>query len=230
MLGSLLNFLFPPRCLFCHTPLPSAKEALCKECTAAIPIESTLRCGECFARIPETTKICHRDFPYLLGAASSYHDPRIRTLVHHLKFRHAHAAASTLAKCIEKYFQQLPLLTDSFIVVPMPLSPKRKRERGYNQVELIAQHLYTTYKLPIISDVLLRTTNTKPQSELPTWNERRTNIVNAFSVISPEKVRSQNCLLLDDVSTSGATFFEAATTLKRAGAHKIIALAAARAR
>src|SRR3989338_5095316 len=108
MLPRLLDLLFPPRCLYCRTPLASAHEALCNGCAAAIPLEKTLRCGECLARIPEKRRICHNNFPYTLGTAAHYKNPSVRTLVQGLKFRHAHAAAFSLGTLLAKYLRSLP--------------------------------------------------------------------------------------------------------------------------
>jgi ComF family protein len=229
MLAPLLNLLFPPHCLACRTSVPTAAEALCPPCEAAIAVAQTLRCGRCLARIPEVEKICHEDFPYLLGTACLYHDTRVRALVHGLKFRHAHAAAATLAKLLHRYLERVPVPLQSFAIIPLPLSPRRERQRGYNQSHLIAEILAPRLALPIVDDALVRTIHTKKQSELVDWEVRRTNVAGAFAVAKPELVRGRDFILLDDVTTSGATFFEAATALKRAGARKIIALAAARA-
>lgn len=229
MLSRFLDLLFPPRCLSCRTPVVSAAETLCAPCLAAIPLESTLRCGRCFARIPEAKKICHKDFPYLLGAAAPYRDPRVRALVHGLKFRHAHAAAGTLSSLLENFLKKIPMPLDSFVLVPIPLSLQRRRKRGYNQSEFIAEHLSAALGIPVASEILLRQTHTKPQSELSDWEERRTNVAGAFAVPNPEAIQKKDCILIDDVTTSGATFFEAAKALKSAGARRIVALAAARA-
>ena len=229
MLPRLLDLLFPPRCLACRTPLDRAAEALCAPCEAGIAVSQTLRCGKCLARIPGTAKICHDDFPYLLGTACFYHDERVRALVHGLKFRHAHAAAATLAKLLRRYLQNISIPLESFAVIPLPLSPRRERQRGYNQSRLIAKILAPQLALPIADGILTRTVHTKKQSEIPNWEVRRANVANAFTVAKPELARRRDFILLDDVTTSGATFFEAATALKRAGARHIIALAAARA-
>ncbi|MBI2888309.1 MAG: ComF family protein [Candidatus Liptonbacteria bacterium] len=229
MFEQFLNLLFPPRCLACRAPLGSAAEALCAPCESGIAVSQTLRCGECFARIPGTTRICHNDFPYLLGTACFYHDERVRALVHGLKFRHAHAAAATLARLLHRHLQNIPNSLESFTIIPLPLSHRRERQRGYNQSRLIAETLAPQLALPIADGILVRTVHTKKQSEIVNWEMRHTNVAGAFAVAKPELAKGRDFILLDDVTTSGATFFEAATALKRAGARHIIAAAAARA-
>jgi predicted amidophosphoribosyltransferase len=99
---------------------------------------------------------------------------------------------------------------------------------------MIARHLATMLEkndvaLPVSTDILIRAKHTAPQSGTEHVAERKENIRGAFAVKDPDAVRGKNILLIDDVATSGATFLEAALTLKAAGAQKIICLAAAKA-
>ncbi|MCR4328080.1 MAG: ComF family protein [Patescibacteria group bacterium] len=225
----ITDFFFPPFCLACHAPLPDASQGLCASCTSSISRDSNLRCGECFARLPEGKKICHKKFPYILGAATRYHDARIRALIHGLKFHHAHAAATTLAEITVRYCRDIPLPLQSFTILPIPLSTRRERERGYNHSELIATRIGAALELPVATDILVRTLHTQPQSHLPDWDARRKNIAGAFIVPVTSLAQGKNFILLDDVITSGSTFFEASTALKHAGARRIVALATTRA-
>ncbi|MBM3256969.1 MAG: ComF family protein [Candidatus Liptonbacteria bacterium] len=229
MLEPLLDLFFPPRCLSCNTAISSAKDALCLSCFSSISLEQTLRCGECLARIPEEKRICHKSFPYILGAASHYSDPHIRALIQGLKFRHAHAAAEVLGSLLAKYLQNVPLQLSAFTILPIPLSSKRERERGYNQSALLARSLQTHIQIPILENVLVRIKHSDPQSQLEKWELRRENVREAFRVINPDLLPKSKILLLDDVTTSGATFFEAAKVLRENGARQILAIAAAKA-
>ncbi|MBI3114544.1 MAG: ComF family protein, partial [Candidatus Harrisonbacteria bacterium] len=80
-----------------------------------------------------------------------------------------------------------------------------------------------------ITDALVRTIHAQPQSELSDWRARHMNVAGAFAVPVPHQVARKDILLFDDVTTSGATFFEASVALKCAGARRIIAVAAAKA-
>lgn len=224
-----LDLIFPPRCLHCRKALPDAREALCNSCTTSIPLEKTLRCGECLARIPEKKRICHKSFPYTLGAAAHYRNPAVRALVQGLKFRHAHAAAQSLGLLLSKHLESLPLRLSSFTIIPVPLSAKRERKRGYNQSVLLANALHAHLHLPILPNVLIRVKDSDPQSKIEKWKLRRENVRGVFTVARPDLLPKSNIILLDDVTTSGATFFEAATALREAGTRRILAIAAAKA-
>jgi ComF family protein len=225
---SLLELIFPSRCLGCGDGVASGSAA-CEKCLAAIKINRTLFCGKCRARLPGAKRICHRDFPYVLGAASDYDNETIKSLIHGLKFRNMKSAARPLAELIVKYADSLKLPLEKFSVIPLPLSSKRLRERGYNQSELVAQIFAARFGLAFETNVLCRAKHTKPQSETKSLAERKENIRSCFAVNRAEAASGKNFILIDDVTTSGATLFEAAAVLKSAGARKILAMTVAKA-
>lgn len=226
-LAALLDILFPPVCLACGEPSPSERP-LCPDCFGRIPVADALRCGECAARLPGGVKVCHRDFPYLLGGAASYADPAVQDLVRALKFRHVAAAAGPLADLLAAFLEGAGVAPrPGTLIVPVPLGARRRRTRGYNQAELIARRLAARFALPVDAEGLVRVRNTPAQSELPAaW--RAENLAFAFRA-DPAAVRGRPVWLVDDVTTSGATFRAAAHALREAGAVRILALAAARA-
>ncbi|MGN0655913.1 MAG: ComF family protein [Ruminiclostridium sp.] len=113
---------------------------------------------------------------------------------------------------------------DLILFVPMTAADKRKR--GYNQTELIAKELRYILDKPCLN-ALIKTRETRSQKSL-SENERRENVKNAFSVKSPEKLKSKNVLVIDDVCTTGSTLAEAARAIKAAGAGKVFAAAFAK--
>lgn len=119
-----------------------------------------------------------------------------------------------------------PLLEQSTLIVPMPLSPARLRERGYNQAWLLARALD---RRRADASLLLRVRDTTAQSALPRA-ERQRNVRGAFAVepLRVREVHNQQVLLVDDVMTSGASLFEAARTMRAAGAAGVGALVFAR--
>lgn len=237
LLKSLINILFPSLCLSCEKHI-RGEGVLCPECFGKISLNQTLFCGKCRARLPDQRKICHRDFPYLLGAAGNYNDEILKNLIHGLKFKYLKSAARPLGEILIRYTEKLHLPLEKFLVVPLPLSKNRLRERGFNQAELIAKIFAEHFRLPLITDALTRGKHTKPQSETKNLLERKENVRGCFTVAQPDPLRQsaseartiagKNILLIDDVTTSGATLLEAAAVLKNAGAKKIIALTVAK--
>lgn len=135
-----------------------------------------------------------------------YADPLVRTCVHEVKFHMNKRAATLLGDVLAAY-----LSTQEYdVLIPVPLSRARRRERGYNQVELIAESAEATN---VDRKSLRRTRNTRPQTELPK-SERSTNVVDAFVCKRPERIEGAHILVLDDVVTTGATFKEVRKALR----------------
>lgn len=194
-----------------------------------IKINQTLFCSVCRARLAENKKICHRKAQYLLGAATSYADDIIRRLIWQLKYRGKTGNSAILAKLLNIYIGNCKLRIENFIIVPVPLSQKRMRERGYNQSELIAKIVSENFQLPLVSDAVSKIKDTPPQAEIDNWDQRKINLENCFAIAKPELVKDKNIILLDDVFTSGATLNEIARVLKNAGAKRLLGLVVAKA-
>jgi predicted amidophosphoribosyltransferase len=163
-----------------------------------------------------------------------------------IKYHDTFAACGELAEMMAaKYHYKYSF--DCF--VPIPLSKSRERERGYNQAEKLAgalkQIMDNRYEmkdkkiengdreqegkkpLPAVVPLLQRIRETKPQFDL-TYKERRKNVRGAFAVATRYLPLATSLCLVDDVATTGATVFECAKVLKRAGAKYVYALCAAR--
>lgn len=143
-----------------------------------------------------------------------YRNPLVKTLIWNIKFRKN-------MRCIElasqlMYEHLLTLDIQDPLIIPVPLSPKRKRERGYNQTELITKDFLG---FEIALDCITRK-NTLPQTSLPR-HKRINNLNNTFTVTCPEKVKGRNIIIIDDVITTGTTTKEMARVLKIAGAKSI---------
>ncbi len=153
-----------------------------------------------------------------------FKDP-IQTALHKLKYRRDISLGSTLALPLAKYTHSLDWEVE--MLVPIPLSPQRLSERGYNQVALIAYHLAEIRKWNYAPDALRRIKSTHSQVGL-TIKQRQENVQNAF-LANPRLVRNKKVLLMDDVATTGATLISASNALVEAGASNVYALTVARA-
>ncbi|TSC81959.1 MAG: competence protein [Parcubacteria group bacterium Gr01-1014_20] len=222
------KFLFPELCFGCRADLDDSR-VLCSDCFARIGKFRTLFCGKCRARLPLARKICHRDFPYILGAATSYGNEVVKKLIYSLKFKSLSSAAEPLTKILCDYSEGIfsDINIKKFTVVPVPLAPSRLKERGFNQSEIIAGGLARHFKLELNKNVLIRTRETKPQSEQNHFESRFENVRGCFLAKKEMLTGTKGIVLIDDVTTSGATFLEASTALKEAGVRRIIALSVA---
>lgn len=248
---TILDILFPPICASCRAYLRRDEQTrgICDKCLAALPLHNTFFCGTCGARLPLQKKNCHFETPYLLAAACTYDDPHIKQLIHMLKYEKIRACALPLATIIFSYVAQLQYDFSAYVIVPIPLHDNREIERGFNQSLLIGRHLARMMQLPIIENALMRTRATEPQVSLPSFapthvgatdglfandvgkqkNSRYTNVADCFAVHDATLIAGRDILILDDVTTTGATLAEAARVLRAAGAKKIIGVTAANA-
>lgn len=226
-LDSLLEFVFPSCCAGCGAKTGEGP-ALCDKCAPTLQNFDSLFCGLCLARLPENRKICHKEHPYILGAATNYHAGAAGSLIRALKFNRNKKPADYLAKLLAKYLRGLKIDLSNYELMPMPLSAARLKERGFNQAELIANRLSPLAGIPVLLKGLARKKHCDPQSKMRGRKNRLENVSGAF-LADTNLVAGKNIILLDDVITSGATMLEASRALKTAGAKKIIGLAAAKA-
>ncbi len=225
----VLDILFPAVCLACDAFLKTEFEInnhLCAGCRNQMTTRDTLLCSACGARLPENIKICHRDAPFMLAAATDYENAIVRSLIFRLKYERLKEAAAPLTALLSEYLSNLDFDWDGFVVAPVPLHPKRLRERGWNQAELLSNSIAALLKLPHLPGALRRVRYEEPQAKIRTRAEREINMLNAFE--ADKNIAGQNILLVDDVITTGATLRAAAAALKTAGCRRVIALVAAR--
>lgn len=210
-----VSLFFPCSCIACGTLI--AAGVLCEPCRARVAIS-------------RGTSIRYPASHYVWGAAGHYRNEALKALIHALKFRGIRAAAEPLADALAAYAARLPAVcVRGAIIMPIPLSRERLRTRGFNQSELIAYIFAGRFGLTLDTRSLARIRDTKPQSETKSVAERRENVRGCFAVMDPSAVRGKHILLIDDVTTSSATFLEAARALNDAGVARVVALAVARA-
>ncbi|MBI2278646.1 MAG: ComF family protein [Candidatus Brennerbacteria bacterium] len=239
---ALLDILFPPLCVACGTHLADERETVCANCLARIPRFGWRLCPVCDARIPDgqmetvgETPACHPDARYTLIAVTSYATPETQALVKALKYEGMRRVALTLALltvvATRDTLGRAPIAGAPWRIVPVPLHAKRERERGFNQSALFAEALqhHEPFRNATVIHALRRTRHTETQTEKPDYHARRANVAGCFEIADTGAIRGSNILLIDDVTTSGATLEEAARVLKSAGAKNIIALVFARA-
>ncbi len=189
-------------CPACEADLPHLAASLCPVC--ALPTADGTVCGACQASPP------HFD---ATTAAFRYAFP-VEHIVQGLKYRHRLPLAGWLAGALIARIG--PTRVDC--IVPLPLSPQRMQERGFNQAQEIARPLARQLGLPLVSEACVRVLDSAPQASLP-WKERQANIRHAFECRLD--LTGKAIAVVDDVMTTGATLNEFARTLKRHGAARI---------
>jgi len=149
----------------------------------------------------------------------------MRQAIHQLKYQNLRTLAVPLARLLHEYLIANPVPAE--VLVPVPLHPKRLRERGYNQSGILARKLGKLINLPVADDCLVRQRHATPQARTSTVEERRSNVAGAFAC-RDRRMHEKQVLLIDDVATSGATLNACAATLKVSGATSVWGLVMAR--
>jgi ComF family protein len=154
-----------------------------------------------------------------------------------LKFAGDERLGTRLGELLAPVWDSLPGIpeSDSPLIVPVPLHPSRRRERGFNQSELLAAGLVRALRrqngraAPQVAKACLRRQRATPPQTGLSVAARRENLRGAFEVVKPPQVRGREIVLVDDVMTTGATLSACARALKRAGAARVVGLTVARA-
>ena len=135
-------------------------------------------------------------------------------LIHELKYRGNMDAGVFLGQELGKTIQEAPLFQGLDFLIPVPLHPKREKERGYNQSLMIAQGVSETTGIPVGNGFLLRSVNTSTQTH-KSKEERWRNVKDIFALRRADQLEGKYVLLIDDVLTTGATLEACALTLSK---------------
>ncbi len=200
-------------CARCRRSLPRIFLPVCPKCGR--PQASGVLCPSC---VRWNSSIDGIRAPFRFGGT-------IREAVHQFKYKNLRILAKPLAELMSEYLENHPFPVD--VVVPVPLHPKRLRERGYNQSELLARELGALLELPVITGELIRRRYTVPQARTASVAEREANMIDAFACLG-NAMEGRRVMLIDDVSTSAATLDSCAAALKSAGAMSVWGLVLAR--
>jgi ComF family protein len=220
--SAALELLLPGVCLLCETPLGRDAGPACSVCwsrIARLPQPQCARCGH-----PRTSddpcRWCDPLPPYIRAVRSVAWMQRgtAPELLHALKYDGWSALADGMAHRMAVLPWPADVLQERACLVPVPVTPARRRERGYNQAELLAAGLARRWQLPV-AHALVRTKAVRSQTRL-TPGERQANVARVFSPSAPRPavVAGAHCILVDDVVTTAATLSACAAALLDGGA------------
>jgi len=175
--------------------------------------------------------LCRRAEPeFRQAVAYGAYEGVLRDLIHIFKYERVKSAGPLLGRLLSQAMgaMQLP---ESLVVVPVPMSLGKRRARGFNQAEAIAQAFLSTQpssRIQLDTLSLVRTRETASQIGL-TRHQRRANLRGAFAVSDRARIKGRSVLIVDDVMTTGTTAGECARVLRRAGAEQVFVATVARA-
>lgn len=225
--AALLSGLYPSTCPVCHRPSDNLLYApICENCWNTIQKYTGPACGICAAPLVSDYSIkCSECTAHKPGFSSvenyGLYSDTLREAIHILKF----SGFKRLAKPLGRFLSELRI-PEADGIVPVPLSKKSLRQRGFNQTLLLARVLSMACGIPVQMDVLHKKKDTLPQIGLGA-KDRAANVKDAFEVNAD--ITGLRLILLDDVMTTGATVRECSKALVKAGAKVVVAVTLARA-
>lgn len=203
---SILNIFFPISCFRCKQ-------------------NGVYLCESCFTKLPKVEEKADS----LFFSVFQYKEQATRDMIWSLKYKGNKDVARLLAGYMYEWFcEDLSdeALFRGFVhplVMPIPLSKKRFRKRGFNQAELLAREFTVRDNLFTLStNVLCKIKDTRSQTTLKNRAERMVNVIGSFEVRNTEKIKNKNIILIDDIFTTGATLNEAKKILINAGARMVL--------
>jgi competence protein ComFC len=233
----LFELLFyPSACRICSKLLERPGErVVCGGCLATIGPETNPQCPLCgrFFEADVEPHPCSRCLglspPFSAHRSYGRYDGTLKDVILLIKYRNV----SVLGRILAEHIARSPGSTEALwrgvdLVMPVPLHPKRRRERGFNQAEVLARGLAVRRDVPVATGNLVKISHTPPQTTLPAA-AREGNVRGAYKVKKKGGIRGRVVLLVDDVFTTGATLAECSRTLRAAGADEVRALTVAQA-
>ena len=201
LLEDFTHLFFPRFCPGCGSDAVQSTQTLCLSCLMQLPETGFFDLEENPVKHIMTGRLS------VERAASLYYCARVSKLhnmIHALKYGHRRDVGVFLGEMLGRQIVQSGWRKDIELLVPIPLHPKKKRKRGYNQTEMIAEGIANITSIPIAADAVVRTLYTQTQTHKGR-SERITNMEDKFSVAKPEKLEGKHVLLIDDLITTGAT-------------------------
>ena len=209
----LLDILFPTSCLGCG-------------------VKSEILCSNCIQKIHITERETDRN----ILAVFDYRDPLIKKVIWELKYHHKRYLGEKLGQLLYEFLiediadMKTHVSGRSIFVIPVPISNKKTKVRGYNQALAIAKgfcHQAEAGVFELKDKIVFKKVDTLPQAKITNRRRRLENVRGVFDIKNEEIVKGRTIIVIDDVTTTGGTIMEVMKILKKAGAKKVVGFAVA---
>ena len=213
---SILHLIFPHVCHGCGTDVLSVNHHLCLECLESLPQTDF----HSFADNPMEKHFWGR-LPIAHGTSQFYYtkESMMQKLMHEFKYRGNKELGLYLGRLLGRSLQN-SRFNDIDALVPLPLFPAKEKKRGFNQSLVLCEGITEILALPVLKDVIIRTTDTETQTK-KNRIERWQNMEGKFELVDLQAVKGKHILLVDDVITTGATLEACGRELIKAGDLKL---------
>lgn len=227
-LSFLVDWLFPRRCPVCNDIVMPKGRLVCQECIGKLSFVKNPVCKKCGKGLmSDRMEYCFdcvkhkRTFEY--GRALLYYDTCSSRSMAKIKYGNKREYLDFYGEAMALRYEKLIRRMDAQVLVPVPIHPSRKRERGFNQAEILACRIGERLSIPVCPEILVRNKKTIPQKNLDP-SARLKNLEEAF-VVGEVKKEITGVILIDDIYTTGSTIEACTRSLKKAGVRNVFFLA-----
>lgn len=207
----ILDFISPRTCAVCGRRLSPTERSLCSVCLLHLPRTA-------YQFTPDDNPMAQLFWhltPVERAAALIYYEPHseLAQLVYDLKYRNRPDIGEDMGRLMANEMQIAHFFDDIDILLPVPLSRKRLRQRGYNQSEELARGISEVTHLPLVTKAVIRKHFVRSQTQLTRY-ERQENVADMFELRDDHLIKGKHVLLIDDICTTGATLIACIDVLK----------------
>lgn len=216
LLRDIRDFIFPRQCITCGNRLRIEEECICASCYTNLPFTNYH-----LSKHNELEKMFWNTFPMQRATSLLYYDEEYtRRIIHVLKYDKRPKVGFHLAQIYANELKYLGFFEGIDCIIPVPLHWKRQMRRGYNQSKYIADGISKVCGIKVYHDVIKRSVNNPSQTRL-NHAQREENVNGIFQLKKAHKIQGKHILLVDDVTTTGATIASCSKELAKAGHVKI---------
>ena len=218
----LLDLIFPSRCAVCDTVLGWDEQEICGECKQKIKYLEQPTCFKCGKPVKAEEEYCYdcreKEHFFLQGAAVFSYE-YIRLSLYRFKYFGRQEYAKFYGRQMACRMEKKRKIWKPDALIPVPLHKKKKRQRGYNQAELVAKELSRYWGVPVITNLVVRSKNTRPMKEI-VGTDRQNNLKKAFK-LGTNDVKLNTIIIIDDIYTTGSTIDAVSKVCLEAGIPQI---------
>lgn len=225
LVSAVLDFIYPPVCQVCHNTFSSNNIWLCDDCRGRLEENPLPVCAICRSYMERTSGVCphcrqkaNLDWIYSLGP----YEEGYAGLVKAVKYGPRPGLGKLLGRMLAARLGEIPHVESIDLICPVPLFHRKQAKRGFNQSALLALAIAEELQIECRDDVLIQTRANRDQIGLSVA-ERFENVCDVYTVDPDVEIEWRSALLVDDVTTSGATLNAAALALKAAGVSNVAA-------
>jgi ComF family protein len=211
------TLFFPNCCIVCGAKLLPSEESICLKCLYQLPKTNNFRE---VGNSTETLLAGRFSFERAASFCTFSKEGIFQSIIHHIKYKHKEKLGIAMGRLFGQDLKGSDFICPINLIIPVPLHPKKQKERGYNQSERIAEGISEVTSIPVSRGNLVRTVYNPTQTKL-NKTQRWENVENIFEVITPEEFSGKHVLLVDDIVTTGSTLEACAMALSKCRGIKI---------